>query len=558
MSVKGSRVGSLITSSLSSSSKIVSSEELAKINQDVSILQARISHLNGEPVIQTPPSTIAVLGNSNVTSPFVSGLRGLTTENSTKTIVDNSLELKIEAYESVLKKIIELDRLVLKKTSPSDVTAVRRKSNGNDLHTLPTHLHLADRLMDLHTQSKRVTVITQTGISNNNNNEPATTNAPNPPLSPRSNKNVTDKLQNTINDLKKQLQDADERNKRNQEEIISSRKDIMALKQELDNTKLELEQEKSNNKNNNDNNNELINYKTQFSEMQERNNQMQDWLLTEKKKNQSLLIMIKEKASKLEKKGAITPSKSEQLEKIEFNQEEIEAFSYLDSAIATQFEFLRSQIMTISTVKDMLEGEIQNYTMEREILMKDLTSLTNEHDAIKGAYHALETETMNKKGDSDLQKKLTAAQEMLEQVQSELASMARRSLELERLPPLLSELEIKFKASEDAKIKNDFKVKEITEELGSYKALCEKLKQKIRDMSGKDSKTQDFLDSFEEVMRDEMMTMKLAFETKLKQAKEEADANSRRHQEEISRLSSGSPYLSLGLRKDSMGNIIRS
>ena len=271
MSVKGSRVGSLITSSSSSSSssKIVSSEELAKINQDVSILQARISHLNGEPVIQTPPSTIAVLGHSNVTSPFVSGLRGLTTENSTKTIVDNSLELKIEAYESVLKKIIELDRLVLKKTSPTDVTAVRRKSNGNDLHTLPTHLHLADRLMDLHTQSKRVTVITQTGISNNNNNnnnnsEPATTNAPNPPLSPRSNKNVTDKLQNTINDLKKQLQDADERNKRNQEEIISSRKDIMALKQELDNTKLELEQEKSNNKNNNDNNNNNNNDKSYY------------------------------------------------------------------------------------------------------------------------------------------------------------------------------------------------------------------------------------------------------------------------------------------------------
>ena len=87
-----------------------------------------------------------------------------------------------------------------------------------------------------------------------------------------------------------------------------------------------------------------------------------------------------------------------------------------------------------------------------------------------------------------------------------------------------SELEIKFKASEDARIKNDFKVKEVTEELSSYKVLCEKLKQKIRDMSGKDSKTQDFLDSFEEVMRDEMMTMKLAFETKLKQAKEEADA----------------------------------
>jgi chromosome segregation ATPase len=546
MSLKGSRLGSNI------GGKTVSNEEISKINQDLTILQSRISHLNGEPIISTPSST-ALIGNGSVTSPFVSGLRGLTSDTS-KTI-DNSLELKIEALESVLQKIIELDRLVLKKTMPVDVTAVRRKSNGTDLYLLPTHLHLADRLMDLHAQSKRVTVITQT-IPNNNGENAVSSNTPNPPLSPRSNKKLTDTLQNSINDLKKQLQEADDKNKRNQEEIISSRKDIMALRQELDNTKLELEQQKLNAKSNNDN--ELNNFKAQFSEMQERNNQMQDWLLTEKKKNQSLLLMIKEKSDKLEIKGAITPSKSEQLAKVEFNSEEIEVFSYLDSAIALCFENLRTQIMTISSVKDMLESEIQNYTMEREILMKDLRSLTNDHDALKGAYHALETESMNKKGDNELQKKLTAAQEMIEQVQSELASMARRSLELERLPPLLSELEIKFKASEDARIKNDFKVKEVTEELSSYKVLCEKLKQKIRDMSGKDSKTQDFLDSFEEVMRDEMMTMKIAFEAKLKQAKEEADANSRRHQEEISRLSSGSPYLSLGLRKDSMGNFIRS
>lgn len=548
MSLKGLRSSGI------GGNKTVSNEEISKINQDLSILQSRISHLNGEPIIATPSSTVSLIGNGSVTSPFVSGLRGLTSDTSKS--IDNSLELKVEALESVLQKIIELDRLVLKKTMPVDVAAVRRKSNGTDLYLLPTHLHLADRLMDLYAQSKRVTVITQT-ISNNNNTENAvSSNTPNPPLSPRSNKKLTDTLQNNINDLKKQLQEADDRNKRNQEEIISSRKDIMSLRQELDNTKLELEQQKLNTRSNNDN--ELNNFKAQFSEMQERNNQMQDWLLTEKKKNQFLLLMIKEKADKLETKGAITPSKSEQLAKVEFKSEEIEVFSYLDSAIALCFENLRTQIMTISSVKDMLESEIQNYTMERELLMKDLTALTNEHDALKGAYHALETETVNKKGESELQKKLTASQELIEQLQSELASMARRSLELERLPPLLSELEIKFKASEDARIKNDFKVKEITEELSSYKVLCEKLKQKIRDMSGKDSKTQDFLDSFEEVMRDEMMTMKMAFEAKLKQAKEEADANSRRHQEEITRLSSGSPYLSLGLRKDSMGNFIRS
>ena len=65
--------------------------------------------------------------------------------------------------ESILAKIVEVDRHILRKTEPetdpSLVTSGRRKSRGMDLYTLPTHLHLIDRLMDLHTQQKRVTVI---------------------------------------------------------------------------------------------------------------------------------------------------------------------------------------------------------------------------------------------------------------------------------------------------------------------------------------------------------------------------------------------------------------
>jgi hypothetical protein len=37
----------------------------------------------------------------------------------------------------------------------------------------------------------------------------------------------------------------------------------------------------------------------------------------------------------------------------------------------------------------------------------------------------------------------------------------------------------------------------------------------------------------EEVMRDEMMSMKLAFEMKLKSAKDESEMNSKRHAREI-------------------------
>ena len=40
-----------------------------------------------------------------------------------------------------------------------------------------------------------------------------------------------------------------------------------------------------------------------------------------------------------------------------------------------------------------------------------------------------------------------------------------------------------------------------------------------------------------------MMTMKAAFETKLRLAREEADASSRKHQQEIIRMHATSPYL---------------
>lgn len=49
-------------------------------------------------------------------------------------------------------------------------------------------------------------------------------------------------------------------------------------------------------------------------------------------------------------------------------------------------------------------------------------------------------------------------------------------------------------------------------------------------------------------MREEMLAMKAAFETKLRVAREEAEATTKRHQQEILRMHTTSPY-GVGLKR---------
>jgi hypothetical protein len=58
---------------------------------------------------------------------------------------------------------------------------------------------------------------------------------------------------------------------------------------------------------------------------------------------------------------------------------------------------------------------------------------------------------------------------------------------------------------------------------------------KLKKLSSQDT-SRDFAETFEEVMREEMMAMKTAFEAKLKLAVEERDTATRRHQTELLKL----------------------
>jgi hypothetical protein len=89
---------------------------------------------------------------------------------------------------------------------------MRRKSIGIDLYALPTHLHVTDRLVDLHAQSKIVTVIKTTNTNQINEIEVI---PPQPKLaikgenlSPRSNPNdskLIEYLEQQVSSLSKQL-----------------------------------------------------------------------------------------------------------------------------------------------------------------------------------------------------------------------------------------------------------------------------------------------------------------------------------------------------------------
>jgi cell division protein FtsB len=183
-------------------------DEVSKIQQDINVISQKIAELRGEPTPAIEPDSASV----NSASPFVVGLRSLAEqERKFKDVKD----LRINAMEKLLERVAEYDRLLLKETTPVvDPTAIpqRRKSFGQDLYCLPTHLHLTARLMDLHVASKRVTVIKTVegaGVSTTSIAVP-----PNP-----ADKKVIDGLKATVIKQAKQIEDAETKRLNSEEEI---------------------------------------------------------------------------------------------------------------------------------------------------------------------------------------------------------------------------------------------------------------------------------------------------------------------------------------------------
>ena len=194
-------------------------DEVNKIQQDINIITQRIAELKGEPV-QLEPT------DSGSASPFVVSIRALA--ESDKKFKDVK-DLKISTLEKLLEKVGEFDRLLLKETAPIvDPTQVplRRKSFGQDLYYLPTHLHLTARLMDLHATSKRVTVIKMTEGSGGGASAGA------PPPNP-ADKKAIDTLKSTVSAQAKQLSDSEAKRIHSDEENAQLKRTNEELRAQL-------------------------------------------------------------------------------------------------------------------------------------------------------------------------------------------------------------------------------------------------------------------------------------------------------------------------------------
>lgn len=505
-----------------------SDPEVERYQNDLLMLTQKIADLSGEPQ-RAPPAP----GSNKDTTGFVSGLRSVTGESGFD-------DLKLTMLQKVIAKVAELDRLILKKTAPEKEVSARRGSRGMDLAALPTHLHITDRLMDLYTKSQRVTIIKKTEGGG----------APETPVSPRGDKKAVEKLQ-------QKLDDSEAKRKAVAEDCSEARKMTAGLQKEIEGLRAEMakmaEQEKE--KANAADSEEIERLKAELKEAREEVSSVQEMLEVENSRAAAIVSEVVSRSIQL-KKVSGSPEKSARDDGDEegdgshgnLSLDMIKALAALDEGLNTRETALREQLVSMNSVNHALESENSSLITNMNITTKDLQTMQSELEAMRVSYQTLHEETVGKEGQgAQAEKELKKANDKLIELQSELVNAARKSLELERLPPLLAQEEEKRRKAEDEKISLNSLVMAMTEELKQYKHLNEQLKQKMREMTGKDTSSKEFIDSFEEVMQDELMAMKGAFEAKLRVKSEEAEAMTTRHRQEIIRLNANSSPYTRGL-----------
>lgn len=107
--------------------------------------------------------------------------------------------------------------------------------------------------------------------------------------------------------------------------------------------------------------------------------------------------------------------------------------------------------------------------------------------------------------------------------------------QLEKAKANVDILEKRCSAAEDKNIELNGSLECLKSDLAALEKMNQTLMETIKKMTNQASKN-DFADTFEEVMREEMMAMKMAFEEKLKIARQQTEAMSKKRQSEINRI----------------------
>ena len=534
---------------------VLSAEERARYAADFGEVARRLGELDvggsaGGPKVLLPAS-------STVNSPFVSGLRGKTTGDGPAAEEsrpeEGAAEQKLRLLESVLQQLAVLDRVVLKKTAPEAVpgtnVAARRSSRGFDLHCIPTHLHLVDRLLDLHAQSKRVTVIRTSADNNTTPGPPSvaadSTSGAQP--SPRGAKLYADKIEKLNGEvarLSKQLEESEEKRRGIQEDCSAARREANSRTKEIEALKKAAEAQRGEAE---------LPWRKLLEEEQALTRALSEKIEAAASVHQSFIaaILLRSSSSSSSSSSshphgeafaasASTSVSASASTLSTLPSDASSALRLLDEAHAARARQSREQMDAMTSVRDAIESELITQSTKSEMLQRDLEGASQELDALKGAYTALEMESAKRASVASASKDEKQRQELADKTISDLSAdlgkAHRRIFDLEKVVDSVADIEARLRLAEDAKFSTQGRLDQALQEVDGLTKLTESLKGRLRDLSSRPT-DREFLDSYEEVMRDEMLTMKSAFENKIRLVKEEAEAASKRHNEMIRSLS---------------------
>lgn len=215
-----------------------------------------------------------------------------------------------------------------------------------------------------------------------------------------------------------------------------------------------------------------------------------------------------------------------------------DSFGKLLAIAADRIDGFKLDLVAAATNAQIIENEMSSVKLEKQMIADDYNSMTVSFNSLRVAFSEMESESIQLRVRLESKEK-NGGEAISKAAESELlAFRSTANAEISRLRKSLEDLESIMSEREREVSRYNSHIAMLEQQLQEYKDLTDKLKVKIREITPLDKR--ELLDSFEEVMRDEMMTMKGAFESKLKMAKGELELLSKKHQQDIQRIKESS------------------
>lgn len=421
-------------SSLNDKSKNV---ELQKIQEDFNLLSRKIAELSLQPA----------------STGFVSGFRSEVERKGSfcdfdVTSCDFSNNSKLQMLETLISRVVELDRLVLRLTEPPNIDkdgVKLRSARGMDLYSIPTHLHVVDRLLDVHAQYKRNlhSASTQSG----GGRPMAGAGVAESVSSADAVKEATDKLRA---EQEREIETWRSRNRISQDKSSQlqskldqalSEKDEMTRRLQTLSTKVDEKDKDSK---------ELERLRAQVVQQQSSCRTLEESLEASSLNEQNIISELQALAKRFQERegGPTSPMKFRNV----LSGNVAGAMRRLEEAVLSRMTQLRTDRDFANSARVLVEAEMANVSAEREMLSSDLDNLSSQHEALRGAYQALELEAhaVSRKlasttADNHAMRNM---QEALSRAQSELRTNALKLMELPHLEASRKELQDRLTESE--------------------------------------------------------------------------------------------------------------